>query len=251
MYFKESITKILGGNNNISRQLTLFSICGILGLAETYVDLNGFWNLALWTQIAYVVLWLLFIMFFTGFEVIFLRERELPEIDFRSLKVVFSTLLLSVVLFQSAVFVLKFADLNNWVLTLFDVLIAIPLVALQAGYSYNFDENEAFAFLKRTDLKDFLLLFLKRIFVILVSFIIVFFIVTTALVGLAIGILIASKGSSEAIIYVFLSQQVILTRLVIYLAGILLSYVIANGALMWDYELIKTYENKQVENKTE
>lgn len=247
MYFKESIPKIFGGNASITRQLTLFSICGIMGLADIYVILNGFWNLALWAQITYVVLWLLFIMFFTGFEVIFLHERELPEADFRSFKIVFSKVLLAVVLFQVAIFALKLLIIDSWVIMFFDTLIAIPLVALQAGYSYNFDENDAFSLLKRTNLKDFILLFIKRVFVILVSYIIVFFIVVTALIGLAIGILIASKGSSEAILYVFSSQQLILARLVLYVAGILLCYVVTNATLMWDFELIKTYESKEVE----
>lgn len=247
MYFKESIGKVFGGNKSISRQLTLFSICGILGLAEIYVMLSGFDNLALWAQICYIALWLLFILFFTGYEVIFLNERELPEIDMRSYKIVFSKVLLAVVAFQLAIFALKLTTINAWFMLFCDILIAIPLVAIQAGYSYNFSEEEAFSLLKRTTLKDFIFLFFKRAFIIFMSYFLVFITVIIALVGLAIGILIASKGSSEAILYVFTSQQVILAKLVMYVAGVLLCYTLTNGALMWDYELIKTYENKQVE----
>lgn len=247
MYFKESMAKIFGGNRSIVRQLTLFSICGVVGLAEIYVALNGFLNLALWAQICYIALWFLFIMFFTGFETIFLNERELPEIDFRSLKVVCSKVLLAVVAFQVAIFVLKLTTIDTWLILFCDALIAIPLVAIQAGYSYNFDEKDAFSLIKRTTFKDFVFLFFKRVFIIFLSYLIVLFTMIIALVGLSIGILIASKGSSEAILYVFSSQQTILAKLVMYLSGILLSYVISNGALMWDYELIKTYESRQVE----
>lgn len=244
MYFKESLQKIFGGNHNIIRQLSIFSICGIVGLIDVYVTMNGFANLNIYKKAGYVIMWLLFLMYFTGYETLFLHERELPEIDLRSFKIVFSKTLLAVFAFVFAIFILRLTLANNFWILLCDMLLAVPLVAVQAGYSYNFDEKDIFSVVKKITFKDFILLVLKRLYMLFLAYALVLFTVITGLVGLAIGILLASKGETAMLLYTLSSQQTVLAELVVYVAGIILSYVLINATLMWDYELIKTHENK-------
>lgn len=246
MYFKESLQKVFNGNSNISRQLTLFSICGILGLVDVYVMLNGFSNIGLVKQIGYIACWVLFLLYFTGYETLFLQQRELPEIDLKPFKIMCSKTLLAVFAFILAIFVLRLTVVGGKLMLLCDMLLAIPLVAIQAGYSYNFDECDAFKLIKRIDVKDFFILLFKRIGVMTVSYLIALITIITALVGLAIGILIVSKGEPSVLLYSITAQQTVLAKLVVFIAAILLEYVLVNGSLMWDYELIKTLENKNV-----
>lgn len=243
MFIKEGIKILSNGTDIKSRQLSLFSICGIMALIDTLVILNGFWNLRIYEQIAYLVLWIVFLLFFTGYETLFLRERELPEIDMRSINIVFNKTLLSIFLIEFALFFIRLVFHNNFFTILSDLLLAVPLVAIQAGYSYNFDDNQSFELLKRTNFKLFFNLAWKRFLMTLCAYSIVIFILLIMFLGLGIGLLIAAKGQIDYLIYTFAAQQHVIFKLTLFISGILLEYILTNTVLVWDYELLKSYEN--------
>ena len=62
------------------------------------------------------------------------------------------------------------------------------------------------------------------------------------LIGLGIGLFIAAKGELSYLVYTISAQQSVIFKLSMFAAGVLLEYVLVNASLVWDYELIKTYE---------
>ena len=75
---KDGFNRLFCGQNVFDRQLTLFSICGIIGLFQGYLALEPVD--ILWKYI-FSGISILFTMFLTGYEIIFIKERIIPDID--------------------------------------------------------------------------------------------------------------------------------------------------------------------------
>ena len=107
MYIREGLQRILNGTECKTRHLALFSICGIIGLFEALAALKGVWSLKLYEQIIYIAVSVIFLFFFTGYETLFLKERELPDVDLRSFEIVFSKTLFVVFSIELVIFVIR------------------------------------------------------------------------------------------------------------------------------------------------
>ena len=112
-----------------------------------------------------------------------------------------------------------------------------------AGFSYNFSENKITDVFKNIKAKDYLLLLLKRIWVVIIGYL--FALAVIFVIGVTAGIIIGFqlKGDVSAWALLISSHQQIITKLSVFFMSILLSYNMFLGLLAWDYELIKTYED--------
>lgn len=238
----EGLKSLFSGDDVFHRQLTLFSICGIVGLFEAFVN-SGAATSPL-QKAAYIVVAILFALFYTGYETIFMHERELPDIDMRAIKLVFTKILFFIFLVGIPLFYLKFF-MNKWQIAFaLEMFLAVPLTMLQAGFSYNYQNSNAVNFLKKLNLNDYIILFFKRLLVLICGYLLVFAIVFVIFFIAGMMLALLYRGDMNSIALLLSSQQFAISRLSGLIAGVLLVYVLTLGCMAWDYELIKTYERE-------
>ncbi len=240
MNMLEGLKKLYKGEDAFQRHVTLFSICGTFGLFEAYVQMNP----GVWENVGLSLYAVLFMFFFCGYETLFLRERELPEVDLRAMKLTLNKVIFIVFLIGIPLYLSKFFPRYSQIAFFIEILLAVPLTSIQAGFSYKFEEQDAFNFIKSFRFTDYLMLILKRLWVIACSYSLVFvaIFVLFFIAGLAIGFV--SRGDVADMQLIISSQQDIIFRLSNYLAMIMMVYVLTIGTLVWDYELITTKERK-------
>ena len=243
-YLKEGIKKTFSGTDVLARHITLFSVCGIAALAEIFIGFakQDLTVITIKQKVICSLIILLFTLFFTGYEVLFMKEREIPDIDMKVFKI-FSNKIMFFVFFINAI-ITAMSIWTNFEYPLFisGFLLIVPLTMLQTGFSYNFDECGAFEFLKKFNLKDYIILSLKALWVFLVCNLVALGIVfVIILIALLIYLLVNHAEMLSAFMNI-ISHQIIITKLFYYLNGIVLTYVLTLGNLAWDYELIRTFE---------
>ena len=240
----EGIKKLYTGKDTLNKQICLFSVCGILGLANAYLAL-GIQNINEITTLQkglFAILNLFFGLFFVGYEAIFLHTRELPDINLETIKISLKRIPLIVFLIGAPITLLSLFSKFHYLAFCIDTLLAIPLAMLLAGFSYNYDNKEFFSLFKKFRIKDYFTLLLERIWIVIMSYLFAFFILFV--VFFIAGIIIATiyKGDVTSVGFLLSSKQIILTKLTNYVTVIILTYILSIGVLAWDYELITTVE---------
>ena len=229
----------------LDKQLCLFSICGTLGLVTGYLALwqESYVELDIIQKILFVLLVAVFELFVIGYEVLFLNKRELPNIDMEIFKVATKKTPLiiwgiSLIFHLLGVFT-KYTYLSACAL----IILGIPLTMALAGFSYDFSENKIADVFKNIKLKDYLLLLLKRIWVVIIGYL--FTLAVIFIIGVSVGIIFGFQlnGDISAWALLISSHQQIIAKLGVFFMSILLSYSMFLGLLACDYELIKTYED--------
>lgn len=243
MKMREGFRKLF--ENGFSKQVALFSVCGIIGLFDAYVSINGINTLMPWEKLAYAIMWIIFAFFIIGFETKFLHERQIPEIDIESFKLTCNKVLFIIFLAGLPLLTAKFYPQYSLIAFAIELILAIPFTLIQAGFSYNYDENEAFFLLKKLNLADYTALLIKRIWIIFISYITVFSIVFFIFFASGIIISILYRGDATYIAYAISSNKLIISKLSSFISEILLIYALTIGTLVWDYETVKTYEREE------
>ena len=240
MNMLKGFRKLYTGRDAFQRHITLFSICGTLGVFEAYVQMNP----GIYENVVLSLLAILFMFFFCGYETLFLRERELPDVDLRSFKMAMNKVIFIIFLVGVPIYLSKFFPRYSQVAFLVELLLAVPLTSVQAGFSYNLNESEAFSFIRSFNFIDYITLILKRVWVIICSYAFVFVAVFTLffIAGFVVGV--ATRGNVADMQLIISSQQDVIFRLSNYLAMIIMVYVLSIGTLVWDYELITVKERK-------
>lgn len=245
MWIKEGLSRIYKGKDAFSRQLALFSLCGILAILDLYFVSDGIESMNIIQIVLYSMMWLLFSMYIVGYEVLFLHERELPDLDCRPFKYIIKKPLIYFFLFTIPLIAAKFFP--NYVSAAFltEMLLAVPLTMVQAGYSYNFLEDEAYKFYENSSFKEYAILFLKRLGLFAVSYLIVSFVLFVLFFIFGFVAVIIYHGDVETIRLILSGNQFITEKLSNVFGDIFLMYLLTIATLIWDYELIKTYEKTQ------
>ena len=246
MFVKEAFKKIYSGEDVSSRHLALFSLCGIVGLYDAYILNSGIDSIGLYEKIGYASVWILYSIYFVGYETIFLHERKLPEIDTNSFKIVCNKPLMLVVGISILMLIAKFLPEFVGITFILELLLAVPLTAIQAGYSFNYNSDNVLPFVKLFSIGDYIMLMLKRILFFTCAYIFVSTVIF--IIFFVVGFIIGFSGVSLHLIdasdisMIVSSYQVIITKLSNYISGILFVYVLSIICLVWDYELIKMKE---------
>ena len=83
------LKKLFSGSNALPRQISFFSICGIAGLLNGYfaLETQGLIEVSIYQKVIFATLLTIFGLFFIGFEILFMHDRELPDIDISSFKI--------------------------------------------------------------------------------------------------------------------------------------------------------------------
>ncbi len=243
MYTSEALSKLYKGREAFSRQLLLFSVCGIVGLFNAYVTIMGAENVNLLEKCAYGILWILFAFFFTGYETLFLHERELPEADMRSFKLPLNKLLFLIFLAGVPLFFTAFFTKYAGLAFVVEMLLTVPLTTLQAGFSYNFNNDDAYSLIKHLNFKNYILLILKRLWVIICSYVIVFTLIFLIFFIAGVVVAVMYRGDAGEIGFTISTNQHLITKLSQFITGILLVYFLTIATLVWDYELVKNLED--------
>lgn len=240
----EGIKKVFTGKEILPRQISLFSLCGIAGLVNGYFALNSenMAGLSLQVKVLLTAFLILFALFFTGYEVLFMKERELPEIDMRSFKIVLRKVPFIVFIIGIPFILVSLFTKFSTTVFILEALLTIPLTMMLAGFSYNFDNNDAKLLFEKFNMKDYFLLLLKWILVIGVCYAITLALVFLIFLIAGIVIVIMHKADANAVVMLISSQQAAIAKLANYLTGILLVYLLSIGTLVWNFEVIKTYE---------
>lgn len=244
----EGIKTLYSGKDYVNRQICLFSICGIIGLVNAYLAL-GMQNInevTILQKVLLGILNLLFGLFFVGYETIFLHTRELPDINLETIKIGLKKV--PFIMFLISVPITLLSLFSKWHYAAFcaDTLLAIPMVMVLAGYSYNYNTNKSFQLFNKFRAKEYLTLLLERIWVVIMSYMVTFSIVF--LMFFIAGIIIATiyKGDVTTVGLLLSSKQVIISKLTSYVTVILLTYILSIGILAWNYELITTADQKEL-----
>ena len=242
MKMLEGIRKIFGGKEALSRHITLFSLCGIFGLIDVCATVEGINSIGTLSKSLYLLSWFLFSVFIIGYEVMFLHERELPDINFKPFQLFFQKPLIFFLFFVIPMTLAKIFPDYLRVAFATEMLLAIPLTMIQSGYSYNYNSEEAYKLFDNPSIKHYIVLFFKRLWVFLLAYLLVSFIVFLIFFFYGTVIAIIHSGNMETVGMILSSNQFTITKLSNFITGILLIYFLTISTLVWDYELIKTYE---------
>lgn len=240
----EGIKKVFAGENALARQISLFSICGIAGLINGYFALysEDITGISLVAKNSLTALLIIFALFFTGFEVLFMKERELPEVDMRSFKIALKKIPFVVFLIGVPLLLASLFTKYTSAVFIFEVFLTIPLTMMLAGFSYNYDNNDAKLLFDKFDIKDYFVLFLKWILVLAISYVITFVLIFIIFLIAGLVIVFSHKADANAVVMLISTNLTAISKLANYLTGILLVYLLSVGTLVWNYEVIKTYE---------
>lgn len=230
----------------INRQICLFSICGIIGLLNGILSLNqqNFIEINLIQKFLFAGLIILFGLFLVGYETIFLHSRELPDINMESFKIAFNKIPFIVFLLGVPLAIISVFTKYQYLAFCFDTILAIPLTMAQAGFSYHYNNDDFKLLFKKFTVKEYFLLLVKRLWVVISAYIITLFIIFILFFAVGIILAIIYKGDASSISFVISSQQTTIAKLSNFITAILLTYTLAIGTLVWDYELVKTNERE-------
>lgn len=238
------LKKLYSGDKAFERQLSLFSICGIAGILSGYLNLatQGIIEISNIQKIIFTILLIVFGLFFIGYETIFMHSREIPDIDTNSFKLALKKIPFIIFLIGIPILLVSLFTKYQYTAFCIETIIAIPLTMMQAGFSYNYNNNEYNLLFHKFRVKEYFLLLIKRIWVVLLSYITTYF--TIFVIFFIIGIIIAIyySGNLNTISLTISSQQIAIEKLSNYIASILFTYILSIGILTWDYEILKTYE---------
>lgn len=246
----EGLKTIYSGNNALNKHVQLFSLCGITAILAGYLSLvnQGINEIKPFEKGIIIIVQIIFLLFFTGFETKFLHQKSLPEIDMSSFKIALRKIPFFV-FFVGLIFLLltDFNSAYQYFLLSMEIIIGVPLTMLQAGYAQNFENNDFKKYFQKFRVKEYFYLLIKRIWVIFSSYVtalmITFFIFF--ITGLIVAIVNVAKGGDLAsVVMLITSNQTLITKLSTYISTILLIYILSIGVLVWDYELINTYESE-------
>ncbi len=238
----EGFVNLLSGKDAFPRQITLFSICGIAGLFQGYIALGE--ADIVWKYMLAVVS-VIFTLFLTGYEILFMKERELPDIDMRSIKILKNKIPLSVFLVcVPLALVSLFTKYQNYAFCA-EALLAVPLTMMQAGFSYNFDDKDWKMLFTKFKITDYIMLFFKRLWIIILAYVTTFTTIFCIFFVIGLSAAILYKGDLTTIGFVISSKEYAIKAVSTYMTGVLMVYTLTIGTLIWDYELIKTYEGKR------
>lgn len=240
MSFELSLQRIFLGKNIITKHISLFALCGISGILEVYLLMNKF-TFPVGVLFAGIIIFLE--LYFTGYETLFMQKRELPEFDMLPLKIALKKLPLFVFLVSLLFLGLSFVPDKYSVIFTLGILVSIPLSILQAGFSYNFENKDAFEFIQKFSGKDYFILFLKKIVIIFLCDAMIFVLMLAAIIVFGIAYALLHGGNVTQLLSLILSHHDASVKLVAYVFGVLMSYIVFCGFLAWDYELIKMKEN--------
>ena len=244
----EGLKYLYSGVNWKQRQLSLFSICGIAGLLNGFISPAGIEDIieiSIFNKIMITLALILFGLFITGYEIIFMHERRIPDIDMRSFKYAFNKIPFIVFLIGVPFLVVGLFTKYQYLAFCLETLFAIPLTMMQAGFSYDYNNNGAFMLFKKFKIKEYLLLLIKRLWVIIISYIITFALIFLIFFIAGIVIAFSYKGDVSALSLTISSHQTMILKLSNYIMSILLTYILTSAALVWDYELITTGEMEE------
>lgn len=239
----EGFSRLFSGKEAFPRQLTLFSICGIIGLmqgcfAHGEIDLKWKYTIA--------IVSLIYTSFLTGYEILFMKERIVPDIDLRSFTILKNKipLIVFLVCIPLTLTPILFPHFQKTALCL-EAILAIPLTMMQAGFSYNFNNNDWNMLFKNFKISDYILLFIKRLWVIILAYMITYALIFFIFFAIGFVIAILHKGDLSEIGMAISSGEYSIKALATYMTGILIMYSLTIGTLVWDYEVIKTFESEK------
>lgn len=243
----EGIKRLYTGEKTFSRQLVLFSICGIVGLFSAFISMekSSLVEVTLLQKCIYQIIWIVFAFFLTGYETLFLHERHIPEIDMRSLKIVLTKTLFLVFLAALPLgFVAMFFPKFTSVAFFIEICLSVPLTMLQGGFSYNFSDDDAGMLFDKFGMKEYFVLLFKRLWLIILAYGLTYFLVFMIFFTAGLVLTLVHSGDLNTIMLIISSQQTVIAKLSNFIAGVLIMYFLTIGTLIWDYELIKTYERE-------
>lgn len=241
----EALKLIYSGKDIINRQICLFSVCGTAGLINGYLALahRNINELTQLYKVFFALLILLFSLFFIGYETMFLHTRELPDINFETFMIALKKVPFMIFLIYIPVILTSIFTKYQYLAFCTETILSIPLTMLQGGFSYNFENTEAIKFFKKFTVKDYFLLLIKRIWIVLSAYAVTLSAVFLLFFIAGIVIAIYYHGDISTISFTISASQFAISKLANYITAILLLYTTSIGILIWNYELIKTYEN--------
>ncbi|CCY64003.1 unknown [Clostridium sp. CAG:967] len=246
----EGIKTIYSGNNVLNKHIQLFSLCGIIGIMAGYLSLvtQGINEIKPLDKGVIIIVQIIWLLFFTGFETIFLHQKSLPEIDMSSFRAALRKIPL--IVFAIGLIFLLVTDFNasyQYFLLSLEIIIGVPLTMFQAGYAQNYKDNDYKKYFQKFRVKEYFFLLIKRIWVIFSCYVTA--LMTTFFIFVIVGFImaavnIAKGGDLASVILLITSNQTALAKLSTYISTVLLIYLLSVGVLVWDYELISTYERE-------
>ncbi len=241
----EALKILYTGEDALNRQISFFSFCGIFGLINAYLalaaqDINAISHVQ---KMLLVGILIIFNLFFIGFETDFMHSRQLPDIDLNIFKISFKKIPFIIFLAGIIIVLANFYTKYSYAVFCVDTVISIPLTMILAGFSYNFDSH-AFRLFEKFTAKEYFLLLVKKLYITIAAYIITFSFVFIIFFITGIVIALVYQGNITSISLAISSHQIVITKLSNYITGILVTYLIAIGILIWDYDMINMYEEK-------
>ena len=244
MKMREGLSILFSGKDAFQRHLSLFSVCGTVGIFDAFIVSKGIENASMIEKCGYISVWMIFALFFIGFETKFLHIRRLPDVDLDSFGLAFKKVLFLIFLAGIPLIFAKFNSAFLYPAFFFELILAVPFTAVQAGYSYKYDSNDALMLFKKLTLNDYLTLIFKRLWIIISAYTVVFSLIFVLFFTTGIFLAIIYQGDTTTIGFEISANRHIIEQLSSYISEILLVYALTVGTLVWDYELLKTYESE-------
>lgn len=242
----DGLKKLYKGEEAFQRQICLFSICGIAGLINGYIALaeQSINDITLTLKIVFGIILCIFALFLVGYEILFMHEKEIPDINMQSFKLALNKVPFIIFIIGIPCLIMSIFTKYQYHAFCAETIIAIPLTMLQAGFAINYSNKDYKKLFKIFRLKDYLLMLLKRLWIVIICYAITFALIFFIFFILGLVIAVWYKGDANTIGMVISSRQLQLLKISNYLTSILLTYTLATGILIWDYDVIRTYEKE-------
>lgn len=251
----EGIKKIYSGKDIVYKQISLFSIIGILSILGAYLYLGkaSFFTIKSFTIWIVAIMEFVWTFYFIGYETKLINnifhspDNIVPEMNTEPVKIMYNKFPLVLFIINSLIILASITTHKENLIFLLTIVISMIMTLFQIGFAKQYSDSDILDIFKVLKIKDYIVIFIKRILINLAAFITSYGVVFVAV--LIAGLIVLLTGfvhshSFSEIVASAQSSQLALTKLSIYSTTILLNYFMTIGNLAWDYDVVKLFEER-------
>lgn len=251
----EGLKKLYSGKEIVYKQITLFSVLGILSIVTAYLYLgkSNFFTLKSYEIWIVAILEFIWTFYFIGYETKFINnafydnDDILPEMDRTSLKIMRHKFPIILFIINAIVILASVTTHKENILFFITLILSTVLTLFQIGFAQNYADKDVFNVFKVFQAKDYFDIFVKKILINLVMFLASYGIVFVIILIGGLTVLLTGFVNTRSFVEIITaaqSSQLALTKLSIYAVTVISNYLLVIGNFAWNYDVVKLFINR-------